>query len=159
MKAQDLHRPTVSFSAYPNPPLPRQASLVVMACACAIGIVGGVLMAAAGAWPVSPFFGIDTLGLCIAFIIIRRRAKRQETISIQGSTISVSRAGSNTPPWTADARNLQVALDMGQDGMIRKLVLLAQGSSIEIGSFLTADEKQGLATALRSALPTPVSRR
>lgn len=157
MTAQDLQGPAISFETYPNPALPRQASLVVMACVCAIGIVGSGLVIVAGAWPVTPFLGVDMLGLCIAFQIVRRRSKRHETIRIQGSTISVSRPDTSYPQWTADARHLRVALDRGRDGMSRKLMLLAQDSSIEIGCFLTSDEKHGLAMALRSALPAPVS--
>jgi uncharacterized membrane protein len=144
-----------SFEAvlYPNPPIGTKAFIGLMAGLSAISAAVGVGFIAAGAWPVTGFFGLDLLLLGLAFRTCRRRARRSEQISLDPSGLRVRSLDphGHAREWRFEPYWVRVSIDdpPRRDSL---LTLSAHGRQLRIGSFLTLEERQGLARALQDAL-------
>lgn len=146
--------PPFEFKAYPNPPLTFQASLLVVgafALVCA-GMAAGLVVA--GAWPATPFLGLDVLGLALAFWWMRRSARSFEHITIAGDHITVrsQTAGGRVSLWQARSYWCRVALSPARRGGAGALALAEGQARCEIGRCLTYPEKRALAQAIGEAL-------
>ena len=152
---EDTDNGYVPFEAVlsPNPPL-SDGGLMVLMLAVALASAGlGAAFVVAGAWPVAGFMGIDVLLLALAFRVCRRRSRCCELLRLDAEGLHVKRVG-------ADGRSVEWRFDpywvrVGMDEPPRShslLTLSASGRTVCIGRFLTAEERHGLARALRSAL-------
>ena len=136
----------------PHRALPRSGFIVVMLAAGLITLAVGIFFLALGAWPVFGFLGLDLLLLWLAFRLNRRALRISERICITPEQVLVSRHGPRgDESWTFNPYWLNVALveAAGGKGALR---LSSHGFSLSLAAFLTAGERQALATALRSAL-------
>lgn len=130
----------------------RTLRTVVLAFA-GVWFVAGVVFIAAGAWPVTPFLGLEVVLLYGAFRLNRRAGNAYEAINLSACALTVRRMDhwgkesdfSFPPHW------LQVNI---QDPPDRKspLELRSHGTSLIIGSFLLPQERLSLAHALRREL-------
>jgi uncharacterized membrane protein len=147
--------PRVPFEAvlYPNPPLSDAGLFVLMLAVALVSAGVGAAFALAGAWPVSGFLSLDVLLLGMAFHACRRRSRCSELIRLDEHGLHVRRmaAGGRTSEWRFDPYWVRVGLDEPPRPH-SPLTLSASGRSLRIGQFLTAEERRGLALALRSAL-------
>ena len=127
--------------------------IVLMSLFCAISFAAGLIFFLAGAWPVIAFLGLDVLLIYLAFRINFRRAKMYETLCLTRSDLKVHRVDTRgeVKSWSFQPAWLQVLTD-DPPGRDSQLTLRSHGRSLVIGRFLTPDERQDLATALRQAL-------
>ncbi len=137
----------------PNRSLGPRGFVVLMAAICAISFIAGVVFFLAGAWPVVGFLGLDVALIYVAFNINYRRASVQETLRLTRESLLVERINhwGEAKSWRFAPAWLQVVTE----GLARPgagLVLRSHGQRLEIGRFLTADERRDLAGALRAAL-------
>lgn len=108
-----------------------------------------------GAWPVTGFMGLDVL---IAWWAFRRNfsdAKRFEQISIKGDVVELKRHPVRGSPSQVEfnRRWLKVELEFDEAReLVGRLLFIYRGKLTEIGAFLGAEERQGLAKALRQQL-------
>ena len=141
-----ISRPSRSLSA-------RGLRLLVIGLALATALPAA-LMLALGAWPVLGFLGIE-LGLVILLLTLHRRRSgvAQEVICLTEERLTVRvadgsgrlRVAELEPYWT------RVALEEAPDGDAR-LALVQRHRRVELGCFLSADEKRSLGSALAGAL-------
>jgi uncharacterized membrane protein len=137
----------------PHRSLSPRGFIVLMSLICAINFAAGLIFFLAGAWPVIAFLGIDVLLIYLAFRINYRRAKMYETLRLTRSDLTVHRVDprGEVKSWSFQPAWLQVLID-DPPGHDSQLTLRSHGRSLVIGRFLTADERQDLAKALRRAL-------
>jgi uncharacterized membrane protein len=102
--------------------------------------------AAAGYWPVLPFAGLELLALGGALHWSMRQGRRRELIRVDDDTVTVSKfAGGSereykfSRPWT----RIELLRPAAANWPCR-LVLRSKGRSVEVGSFLTEAERDGL---------------
>lgn len=118
-----------------------------------VWFVVGVVFIVAGAWPVTPFLGLEVVLLYGAFRLNRKAGNAYEAINLSVRALTVRRMDhwgkksdfSFPPLW------LQVNIDDPPD---RKspLELRSHGTSLIIGSFLLPQERLRIAHALRREL-------
>jgi uncharacterized membrane protein len=120
----------------------------VLAC-LSLGI--GVAFAAAGAWVVLPFAGMEALALAAAFLLHGRHAGDYERIRASGPRLVVEVRDGETTRWCEFERQ-QVRVDERNDSRDYRLVLAVRGAEVEIGRHMHAERRRRLAVALRRAL-------
>ncbi|HMR34021.1 MAG TPA: DUF2244 domain-containing protein [Geminicoccaceae bacterium] len=153
MDETDSRRVPFEAVLYPNPPL-GDAGLFALMLAVALVSAGlGAAFVLAGAWPVAGFMGLDVLLLALAFRACRRRSRHRELIRLDDSGLHVrkTRPDGRSAEWRFDPYWVRVGLDEPPRPQ-SPLTLSASGRTLRIGQFLTAEERRGLAQALRSAL-------
>jgi uncharacterized membrane protein len=122
--------------------------------------VTGVIFLSHGAWPVFGFFGLDVVGLYIAFRVNYRAARAREEVSMSRTALDIckvapsgkSEAHHFNPFWArfSVARHSEIG--------ITKMAVEAQGESVAIGGFLNPDDRESFAAAFTRALSTAKSR-
>lgn len=152
---QPQHEDSVLFDAVltPHRSLSPRGFLILMTALSLVSFAGGLFFFLVGAWPVVGFLGLDVLLVYIAFRVNYRRARMYETLHLTRDTLTVRRVdhwGGETR-WRFKPAWLQVLLD-DPPAHGSPLTLRSHGRSLAIGDFLTAEERRGLADALRAAL-------
>jgi uncharacterized membrane protein len=118
-----------------------------------IGFCTGIGFILAGAWPVTGFFGLDVGLLYLAFRLSYRSARQTESLRLTSKTLDVERVNvrGERQHWRLEPAWLRVTLDEGERGRGR-LLLSSHGKTLSLGAFLSAEERQRLAGALKAAL-------
>lgn len=130
-----------------------QGFMLVMALIGVTSFIAGIAFVIAGAWPVFGFLGLDVALVYVAFKMNYHDARRYETVTLTDDELTVRKISPSgrrrtfrfQPYW------LQVDLD-DPPGPGSELTLRSHGMALEIGKFLTADEKADFARALRAEL-------
>ena len=151
---QDAQR----FSARltPHRSLGPRGFLVLMAVLCAVSFIAGVIFWLAGAWPVVGFFGLDVLLVYLAFKLNYASARRYETVEISGDELIVRRVVPGREPKQWTFHPYWVRVEMESDGeFYGPLYLTSHGTRLQIGAFLSGEERRDFADALRDALARP----
>ena len=127
---------------------------VLMLLCCAGTAVAMIPFAALGYWPVSGFFGLDLIGLYLAFRINYRRACAFEEVVLTPIELMFRQV-----TWRGQAREwrlnpLWTKLDRDEDDEfgLQKLALVSRGERIVIAGELSPPERETLAEALAKAL-------
>tara|TARA_R110002110_G_scaffold415612_6_gene652032 strand:- start:53884 stop:54363 length:480 start_codon:yes stop_codon:yes gene_type:complete len=114
----------------------------------------GAFFTAQGAWPVLPFFSCEILLFWWAFRANARDGRRFEHLRLTPDAMTVARVRPSgqtqehkfaPPHWLA----VELTPRPGGDNELR---LASHGRSLKVGGFLTPEERDDLATALRDAL-------
>lgn len=152
---------------YPHRSLsPQGVRYVLFGLAAMLSLVG-LFFAAQGAWPVLPFFGCEIMLFWWAFRSNARDGQRFEHLRLTPDALTIARvrpsprsgrsgqAGKSRehrqehrfapPHW------LSVELTP-RPGGDNELWLASHGRALKVGGFLTPEERDDLATALRAAL-------
>lgn len=137
----------------PNPPLPPVACICLVAAVAVANLTIAVVLVLRGAWPVTPFMGMDVLVLAWAFISSSKAAKKREELELRTSELRIDyypargeprRVGLN-PYW------VKVELDEPLRGP-SAITLASHGKQLQIGSFLSPEERMSFARELIRAL-------
>ena len=105
----------------------------------------GAGFAAAGAWLVLPFAGLEVLLLGAAFVLYARHAADYERIELEPGRITVEVANG----WRIARYEMQGAKLLMLDG---RLVLRGAQEELEIGRYLGAEARAELAAELEQKL-------
>jgi uncharacterized membrane protein len=144
------------FSALltPHRSLSQTGFLVLMAFVSVVSFISGVVFLSMGAWPVFGFFGIDALAIWWAFKVNFHRAAAYEEISVTPSALHVRRVThlGAVSEWTFNPLWVRLDIEKHEEFGVQRLALVSRGRSLNIASFLGADEKQSFAKALTGAL-------
>ena len=105
----------------------------------------GAGFAAAGAWLVLPFAGLEVLLLGAAFVLYARHAADYERIELEPGRITVEVANG----WRIARYEMQGAKVFMHDG---RLVLRGAQEELEIGRYLGAEARAELAAELEQKL-------
>lgn len=143
-----------AFELRPNCSLtPRAATLFFLGIvAVSLGVAGS--FAAAGYWPILPFAGLELLALGLALRWSMRHGRTREYICVDERRVRIRKAGVNrlreyefARPWTRVELRRPASPNWPS-----RLLLSSMGRSVEIGAFLTEDERDGLKQRLDELL-------
>ena len=152
-RVRDGEQPVFEAELRPHRSLSPLGFWLLMAAVSAVCFTAGLAFLAVGAWPVFGFFGLDIALLYLAFRLNYRSGRLVETICLNDRELVITRRFPNgrIREWRFVPYWVQVSLDspLGHDS---KLVLSSHGRHIQLGSFLTPEERQEVAGALRTAL-------
>lgn len=138
---------------HPNASLSPRGFFLLMAFVGLVSFCAGISFVMMGAWPVFGFFGIDVALVYFAFKLNYRDARRYETIRLTDSMLTVERftPSGRRERWRFQPYWLKVEIDDNpQPGST--VTLRSHGRMVEIGSFLSPEEKLDFANALRTEL-------
>ena len=122
-----------------------QALLGVFAALAAVVLVIGGAFAAAGAWLVLPFAGLEVLALGVAFLLHARHAADYERIELEPGRVAIEvTEGARTTRY--ELRGARVSMEHG------RIVLRAAKEEMEIGRYLGAEARAELAAELQQKL-------
>ncbi len=116
-----------------------------------------------GLWLVLPFCGLEALIFCLFLFWVQRQGDRRQVISLQGSRVEVEEGAIRSRTrHRFDRAWVQLQWRLSDSYKPPRLYLCQQGRVVEIGAFLTQQERSTLAISLRRALadfdeqPSPV---
>jgi uncharacterized membrane protein len=146
---------TVFYSATLSP----HRSLPPRGFAWVIGLIGGAAFCIslgfilAGAWPVTPFCGLDILLVYFAFRWNYRSAQQSETVRLTSRSLDVERISirGEHERWRFEPAWARVTVDESENGRGRVL-LSSHGRSVSLGAFLNSNDRHGVAAGLKAAL-------
>jgi uncharacterized membrane protein len=146
----------VLFEAVTSPPsgLSERGMRWLYGLAAAGVAVPAMLFALLGAWPVLGFMGGE-MALVLGLVALHRRWNRAavETVLLTEGRLSVRHSDGRGRHEAAELDAYWARLEIEErPGAVPILRAHARGRSVELGRFLSPDEKQSLAEALGSAL-------
>jgi len=147
----------------PHRSLSETGFLILMLCVGAVSFLSGMAFLLMGAWPVMGFFGLDAALIYLAFRLNYRSGRLYERVRLTPRTLEVERitARGRRRLWEFQPYWLRVELYRAEHPDCR-LMLTSHGRSLEIGAFLSPEERVSLHHALRAAVarcrcaPAPV---
>jgi uncharacterized membrane protein len=150
---EDEERVRFDAVLHPHTSLTPRGFFLLMAVVGLVSFCAGIAFVLIGAWPVFGFFGLDVLLVYFAFKLNYRDARRYEILRLTDSLLTVERVAPSgrRERWRFQPYWLQVEMD-DRPAAKNALTLRSHGRILEIGSFLTQDEKIDLANALRAEL-------
>lgn len=144
----------------PHRSLGRTGFLLIMGAMMFAWAVTGVIMLSHGAWPVFGFFGLDVLGLYIAFRLNYRAARAREEVSLSRTRLDIRKVAPSgraqehrfNPFWA------RLSIRRHQEIGIVGMAVESRDLSVPIGSFLNPDDRESFAAAFGRALATAKGR-
>ena len=149
-----FEEPVFSAVIRPHRSLSPQGFRIVMVLLCVISVVASLPFVLMGFWPVAGFFGLDFLGLYIAFQVSYRQGRSFELLELTPVRLilrKVSHRG-ETREWRFNP--LWTRLDRQEDDEfgLQHLALISRGERVVIARDLSPPERESLANALGRAL-------
>jgi uncharacterized membrane protein len=135
----------------PNCSLSAHGARLFFAAACVAPLGVGAILAIRGFWPVLPFAGLEMALLAWALRAALERRFHRETITVTESDVSVERCDRERCSRVVFPRHwAQVKLRRPAARLHpSRLTIESHGRQCELGSFLTEEERRGLALRLQ----------
>lgn len=138
----------------PHRSLTRAQARHVIVGVAMLSVVASVPFFVMGAWPVVGFFGLDVIGLALAFRVSFHAAQAYEDIEITPLQLSVAKVSARgrrrewrfNPLWVRLVRN-----DHEEFGLLR-LAVASRGRELEVAGFLGPDARAAVARDLARGL-------
>ncbi len=140
----------------PHRSLGRLGFAILMAALLLGWVVTGIIFLMHGAWPVFGFFGLDVLGVYIAFRLNYRAARAREEVSVSRTSLDIRKTAPSgkseqhhfNPFWA------RFAVSRHSEIGITGMAVVSRDKSVPLGSFLNPDDRESFATAFSRALAT-----
>jgi len=141
----------LSIEIRPNCSLTVRGARLFFASACVMPFGMGGFLALKGFWPILPFAGLEMALLAWALKVALERRFHSQTITVSGSNVSVeSRHRLGTEQVVFPRHWAQVKLRRPAASLHpSRLTIESHGRQCELGSFLTEEERRGLALRLK----------
>lgn len=137
----------------PNPPMKPRALLAALAAVAVINLVFALSFVAQGAWPVTPFLGLDVVLLAWAFRESKIAAGAFERIVLTMSQLSILRKPARGAESELTLNPYWVRVQYSEDEVTTApLLLTSHGQSLQVGAFLGAAGRAEAAAVLKAAL-------
>lgn len=107
-----------------------------------------------GLWVPLPLAGIELTALVVCTMMLRRRLSTEVAIQLGPEEVHVERTGpEGSARWSFQSAWAKIRLVRpGQRWYPKRLLIGAHGREIEVGEFLTEEEREEAARALKQAL-------
>jgi uncharacterized membrane protein len=136
----------------PNPPLAPVACICLLTAVAAIDALLALIFVIRGAWPVTPFMGVDVLLLAWAFFSSSRAARAREELSLSRSELCVDYFPPAGNPKHVNFNPYWVRVQLDGIGQGRSAITLSShGRRLQMGSFLSPRNRVSVASELTAA--------
>jgi uncharacterized membrane protein len=141
----------LSIEIRPNCSLTVRSARVFFASACLVPFGMGGFLALKGFWPILPFAGLEMALLAWALKVSLERRFHSQTITVTESDVSIeSRRRLSADRVVFPRHWAQVKLRRPAASLHpSRLTIESHGRQCELGSFLTEEERRGLAVRLQ----------
>ena len=138
----------------PHRSLGRRGFVALMGALVAFWALYGGIFLAMGAWPIFGFFGLDVLGLYLAFRVNYRAARAHEEVIVSRTALDILKVA---PSGKAESHHFnpfwaRFSIARHSEIGITRMAVEAQGEAVPIGTFLNPDDRESFATAFTRAL-------
>jgi uncharacterized membrane protein len=144
----------VCVEIHPNCSLSVRGARVFFFAACAVPFGMGSVLAWKGFWPVLPFAGLEMALLAWALKVSLERRYHSQTITVTEADVRVEsreRLRSSQVVFPRHWARVKLRRPAAQQHPSR-LTIESHGRQCELGSFLTEEERRGLALRLQRLL-------
>ena len=118
-----------------------------------VSFVAGIVFALHGAWPVTPFFGLDVLLLAWAMRASVRASRRREVLRLNSEVLVIERVSASGRSVREEVNPYWLRVEHDDPELLgAELALVMHKKRWVVGSFLGAEERANLAQSLRQAL-------
>ena len=152
--AGDAENYSSKFVVIPNCSMSWQENKLFIITLAIISFTIGGFFAIQGYWVILPFVGLEILLLTVVLRWCCQETTRREVISIDAENIDikmtrqrVSKLHRFQSAWTK-----VVLYPPKYSGHQGRLVVCSKGKEVEVGAFLSNDERQSLAASIKNAL-------
>ena len=137
----------------PHRSLGPKGFLILMCFISGISFSAGLMFWIMGAWPIMGFFGLDVALIYIAFRASYKAGRLHETVKLTDEALTVTRVqpSGRKQSWTFNPYWVRIAVEP-RVGLCSEMSLTSHGQKLVFGAFLTDDEREEFAGALRSAI-------
>jgi uncharacterized membrane protein len=135
----------------PNCSLKPAGAVLFFGSICLFSLAFSLVFVFQGFWPVLPFWALEMLALGAGLYASMRRAKHTQTVLITESRISLvtrSRRGAQKQEFARHWAKVRLRSPQRRHGT-SQLTIESRGQAIEVGSFLTEEDRCRLAERLR----------
>ena len=149
-----LEQPVFSAVIRPHRSLSPQGFKLVMGLLCLTSVVASLPFVIMGFWPVAGFFGLDFLGLYIAFRVNYRHGQSFELLELTPIRLllrKVSHRG-DVQEWRFNPLWTRLDREVDDEFGLQKLALASRGQQVVIAHDLSPPERETLAEAFGRAL-------
>ena len=136
----------------PNCSLKPAGAVLFFGSICLFSLAFSLVFVFQGFWPVLPFWAVEMLALGAGLYVSMRRAKYTQTLLITESRISLvtrSRRGAQKQEFARHWAKVRLRSPQRRHGT-SQLTIESRGQAIEVGSFLTEEDRCRLAERLRN---------
>ena len=152
--AERFEEPVFSAVIRPHRSLSPKAFRIVMMLVCLTSLVASIPFVVMGFWPVAGFFGLDFLGLYIAFRVSYRQGDAFELLELTPIRLlfrKVSPKG-EVKDWQFNPLWTRLDREIDDEYGMQKLSLASRNQNVVIARDLSPPERETLAEALGRAL-------
>ena len=149
-----FEQPVFSAMIRPHRSLSPQGFRIVMVLVCLTSVVASLPFVIMGFWPVAGFFGLDFLGLYIAFRLSYRQGEAFELLELTPIRLlfrKVSPRG-EVKDWQFNPLWTRVDRQVDDEYGMQELALTSRNEHVVIARDLSPPERETLAEALSRAL-------
>ena len=149
-----FEEPVFSAVIRPHRSLSPQGFRIVMMLLCVISVVASLPFVLMGFWPVAGFFGLDFLGLYIAFQISYRQGRSFELLELTPVRLMLRKVSHRGEAREWRFNPLWTRLDRKVDDEfgLQTLALASRGQRVVIARDLSPPEREALAADFGRAL-------
>jgi uncharacterized membrane protein len=136
-----------------NNSLSSSGHFLVLGSLALVSLTISLGLAAHGAWPVMPFWGLEMAGLYLAFRQVERHAQDYERISIRGDQVLIEKnEARRLKRYELNRCWARLVVEPPARGRHARVALRSHGREVEFGRHLTDDQRLALAQALKQEL-------
>jgi uncharacterized membrane protein len=137
----------------PHRSLPPRGFTIVMLILAGASFIISVFFIAHGAWPVTPFCGLDVGLVYLAFRLSYRSGRQREHLRLTTEELTLERVDvyGGRKRWRFQPFWLRVVLEE-RDPDTNRLYLASHGREVPVGTFLGPAERRKVAFSLKDAL-------
>jgi uncharacterized membrane protein len=149
-----FEQPVFSAVIRPHRSLSPQGFKIVMGLVCLVSVVASLPFMLMGFWPVAGFFGLDFLGLYIAFRVSYRQGEAFELVELTPIRLlfrKVSPRG-DVQDWQFNPLWTRLDREVDDEYGMQRLSLTSRNEHVVIARDLSPPERETLAEALSRAL-------
>ncbi len=153
-EAERFEQPVFSAVIRPHRSLSPQGFRVVMTLLCVVSLVASLPFVIMGFWPVAGFFGLDFLGLYIAFRVSYRQGEAFELLELTPVRLflrKVSHRG-EVREWRFNPLWTRLDREVDDEFGLQTLALTSRGEHVVIARDLSPPERETLAEDFGRAL-------
>jgi uncharacterized membrane protein len=153
-EADRFEKPVFSAVIRPHRSLSPQGFRIMMALVCLTSIIASLPFVIMGFWPVAGFFGLDLLGLFIAFRLSYRQAQAFEFLELTPIRLLLRKVSEHGEAREWQFNPLWTRLDREEDDEfgLQKLALTSRNEHVVIARDLSPEERETFAEAFSRAL-------
>jgi uncharacterized membrane protein len=154
MTTKTQARPLFAATLTPHRSLTRRGYRYVIALACVMASIPGIIFFSMGAWPIVGFLGVDLLAIGWALAASMRASKQFEVITLWPDELEVKQvtASGKTELSRFNPFFVKLVIDRDFNERITALHLRSRDRDLLIGAFLSPDDKTSFARVFGAAL-------